>query len=69
MSKNVEIKAKISDLNSFLQLASSIADRPAEILEQVDTYFKVENGRLKLRQIQVFIIVSSYYCKVTELKY
>ncbi|XP_015906952.1 uncharacterized protein [Parasteatoda tepidariorum] len=52
MSKNVEIKAKISDIKTFLQLASSIADGPAQILEQVDTYFKVDNGRLKLRRIQ-----------------
>ncbi|GBN46028.1 hypothetical protein AVEN_127713-1 [Araneus ventricosus] len=52
MSRNVEIKAKINDLQGFLKRAASISDKPEVILQQIDTYFKVPNGRLKLRQIQ-----------------
>ncbi|GIY30811.1 CYTH domain-containing protein [Caerostris extrusa] len=32
--------------------ANALTDKPAVILKQVDTYFKVPNGRLKLRQIE-----------------
>ncbi|XP_054715872.1 uncharacterized protein LOC129225306 [Uloborus diversus] len=52
MSRNVEIKAKIKDFRSFLLRASEISDKPAFIMKQTDTYFKVLEGRLKLRQIQ-----------------
>ncbi|XP_055950526.1 uncharacterized protein LOC129984628 [Argiope bruennichi] len=52
MSRNVEIKAKIDDLKGFLKRAALTSGKLEAILHQVDTYFKVPNGRLKLRQIQ-----------------
>ncbi|KFM60157.1 hypothetical protein X975_02024, partial [Stegodyphus mimosarum] len=52
MPSNVEIKAKISNFSSFLQKAICISDKPEVVMRQVDTYFKIPAGRLKLRRIQ-----------------
>ncbi|GFU78452.1 CYTH domain-containing protein [Trichonephila clavipes] len=52
MSRNIEIKAKIQDLQAFLENASSISDKPEIVMHQIDTYFKIPSGRLKLRQIE-----------------
>jgi len=50
--RNVEIKAVVKHFDTFLRKASEISDAPGIMLKQVDTYFKVPNGRLKLRQIE-----------------
>lgn len=50
MARNVEIKAHIDDLERTRRLAESAADRGPETLIQTDTFFKVEKGRLKLRE-------------------
>ncbi|KAG8190364.1 hypothetical protein JTE90_022011 [Oedothorax gibbosus] len=53
MSKNVEIKARIHNIQLFVEKAKLIADKPSVVvLHQTDTYFQVPKGRLKLRQIQ-----------------
>ncbi|KAG8180810.1 hypothetical protein JTE90_008595 [Oedothorax gibbosus] len=52
MSKTVEIKARIPNIQLFMEKAKLIADKPVVVLHQTDTYFQVPNGRLKLRQIQ-----------------
>lgn len=51
--RNVEIKASVTNFTEFLKSAEELSDKPEVILTQIDTYFKVPNGRLKLRQIQV----------------
>lgn len=49
MPRNVEIKARVHDRAQLLKRAQSIADSgPTEILQD-DTFFKCDNGRLKLR--------------------
>ena len=50
MANNVEWKAKARDPNRQRTLAARLADGPAEILDQVDTFFPVPHGYLKLRQ-------------------
>jgi len=51
MPANIEIKARIEDFEATCSMASKIADDPkAAILEQKDTFFVANNGRLKLRQ-------------------
>jgi predicted adenylyl cyclase CyaB len=49
VARNVEIKARIDDLNAILSKAAAIADKePIEIAHD-DTFFACQNGRLKLR--------------------
>jgi len=50
MARNVEIKARVHDLEATTRLALAIADRGPEHLLQEDTYFRVAKGRLKLRE-------------------
>ncbi len=49
MPRNVEIKARIRDTNAVRARAAALADAPAVVLEQVDTFFNLPEGRLKLR--------------------
>lgn len=55
--RNVEIKAKVYFFQDFLSKVKEISDSPEVILKQSDTYFKVSNGRLKLRQIEVMSLI------------
>jgi adenylate cyclase class IV len=49
MPANVEIKARVQDPEALLGTALELADGPAEIILQKDTFFQVPSGRLKLR--------------------
>ena len=49
MATNVEIKARVSDLDSLKQKVERISDAPAELIEQEDVFFNGPHGRLKLR--------------------
>jgi predicted adenylyl cyclase CyaB len=51
-SRNVELKARCGDLRQAHQRCRSIGAADAGLLIQVDTYFHVRRGRLKLRQIE-----------------
>ena len=51
MPRNVEIKAIAPDLAAVRTRAEAIADGPALLLEQEDTFFFCERGRLKLRKL------------------
>lgn len=48
--KNVEIKALCRDLTAARRVAAGLGARCHGTIHQVDTYFRVPNGRLKLRQ-------------------
>lgn len=49
--RNIEIKAKIKDLKAAGSLAATLAgSNPSMKLRQIDTYFNVGEGRLKLRE-------------------
>lgn len=50
MPRNVEIKAKLVDFPAVLAKARVLSDKDGGLLEQKDTFFRVPNGRLKLRQ-------------------
>lgn len=50
--RNIELKARLSDLESARKVAREIATKEIGLQEQIDTYFHCPNGRLKLRQIQ-----------------
>ena len=49
--KNLEIKAKYSDLKTAMKIAEEIGAEYQGILDQEDIYFKISPGRLKLRII------------------
>ncbi len=52
MPRNIEVKARISNVQELLPRALHIAGGVAERIEQDDTFFVVPHGRLKLRQFE-----------------
>jgi predicted adenylyl cyclase CyaB len=51
MKQNVELKARLSDLDKARTIAARLAHSPVQVLRQVDTYFVCATGRLKLREL------------------
>jgi len=49
--QNIEIKAKYPSPEKGIVLAKSLGASDEGILHQIDTYFNVDRGRLKLREI------------------
>ncbi|MGH8708957.1 MAG: class IV adenylate cyclase [Burkholderiales bacterium] len=49
MARNVEIKARIESVESLMPKAKAIATEGPFEIEQDDTFFRCDNGRLKLR--------------------
>ncbi|RUS86407.1 hypothetical protein EGW08_005857 [Elysia chlorotica] len=52
MPRNVEIKARVPDLVSVTAKAKALSGDDGIYMEQVDTFFNAQNGRLKLRCIK-----------------
>jgi adenylate cyclase, class 2 len=50
MPSNLEIKAKISSLQKYEEIAKSIGAVYIETMEQTDTYYQINYGKLKLRE-------------------
>lgn len=50
MGVNIEIKARARDVRRQREIAADICDSGPEPLEQTDTFFTVQTGRLKLRE-------------------
>jgi adenylate cyclase class IV len=51
VNRNVEIKARLSEPARQREIAAGLADGPLETIEQKDTFFRVPEGRLKLRDL------------------
>jgi len=51
MNRNIEIKARATNLADLLDRAKKLADAPPQVLLQEDVFFHTPNGRLKLRTI------------------
>ncbi|MFL6695687.1 MAG: class IV adenylate cyclase [Vitreoscilla sp.] len=49
MARNVEIKARVADMDALRARAAAIADSGPVQIPQDDTFFGCDNGRLKLR--------------------
>ncbi|MCX6095086.1 MAG: class IV adenylate cyclase [Candidatus Bipolaricaulota bacterium] len=49
MPRNVEIKARLRDPEAVRRRAADLSDAPAVVLDQEDTFFRVPEGRFKLR--------------------
>ena len=51
MGRNVEIKARVEDLEALRQRVEGLADSGPSTVEQTDTFFQSHRGRLKLREM------------------
>jgi predicted adenylyl cyclase CyaB len=49
MPRNIEIKARVHDIEALKIAAAAIADQGPMEIEQDDTFFRCDAGRLKLR--------------------
>lgn len=49
MARNIEIKARVADLDAMRARAAAIADQGPVEIPQDDTFFSCPSGRLKLR--------------------
>jgi adenylate cyclase class IV len=49
MSRNIEIKAHVDDIDALTAKAAAIADEGPIEIAQDDTFFRCDSGRLKLR--------------------
>ncbi|MCK9685252.1 class IV adenylate cyclase [Scleromatobacter humisilvae] len=49
MARNIEIKARVADMDALAVRTAAIADSGPVAIPQDDTFFRCDNGRLKLR--------------------
>ena len=49
MARNIEIKARLQDIDAVAKAVAAFADDGPTRIEQDDTFFACANGRLKLR--------------------
>ncbi len=49
MARNIEIKARVADMDALAARTAAIADGGPVEIPQDDTFFRCDNGRLKLR--------------------
>jgi len=66
MGRNVELKARLRDLAEARKIAAALGARYMGLQEQVDTYFPVATGRLKLRQINGLRAELIWYARPNE---
>ena len=52
MARNIEIKARVADMDALAARAAAIADGGPTEVPQDDTFFRCDNGRLKLRAFE-----------------
>jgi predicted adenylyl cyclase CyaB len=50
MARNIEIKARIDSVEALLPRARALAECDPELIVQDDTFYRVAQGRLKLRR-------------------
>lgn len=57
--RNIEIKAYARNLQAVIENVKSFSNSEGRIIQQHDTFFKVRQGRLKLRKFEVNITFSN----------
>jgi predicted adenylyl cyclase CyaB len=50
MARNIEIKARVPDLAAVRAKVAALASGPGDTIVQIDTFFVVAKGRLKIRE-------------------
>lgn len=63
MPLNLEFKARVSDHSKIRALLEKINAKYVETILQVDTYFNIRNGRLKIREINDSTAQLIYYVR------
>ncbi|PQO31150.1 adenylate cyclase [Blastopirellula marina] len=63
MARNIEIKARLSQRSELEDRIVPIADSGPIVLEQIDQFYRVPEGRLKLRQINGEHAELIFYCR------
>ena len=66
MARNVEIKARIESVGSMIPRVAAIADGGPVDIEQDDTFFACEAGRLKLRELSATAGELIFYRRVDD---
>jgi len=66
LRRNLELKARHADLAAARAAALGLGAGPASVEAQTDTYFRVPNGRLKLREIADQLAVLIFYERPDE---
>lgn len=66
MPVNLEFKAIYPDLKKAEQIARSLTRRPRVILHQIDSYFEITKGRLKIRELDQHHSELIYYERVNR---
>ena len=56
MPRNVEVKARVDDIDLLAKTASELCQFEGTVIDQNDTFFVTEKGRLKLRVFKVISI-------------
>jgi len=64
--QNIEIKAKYEDLDRAENIARKVGANFESSIHQLDTYFFVNNGRLKLREISTGTNQLIYYVRPNQ---
>jgi len=61
MPRNIEIKARVKDVDVLRRRMEALSEAAAEVLDQSDTFFAAPNGRLKLRVLSPDACELIYY--------
>ena len=61
MPVNIEIKARVEDVDVLKANAETLSDTPVKVIPQEDTFFNTEKGRLKLRVLAPDVGYLIYY--------
>jgi len=51
MANNIEVKARVRDMEALRQRTEALSEAPCQVIPQEDTFFYTPQGRLKLRQL------------------
>jgi predicted adenylyl cyclase CyaB len=67
MALNIEIKARLRDLERLTAQVASMADGPGQVIRQHDVFFLLPRGRLKLRVLGPSLGQLVYYEREDDL--
>jgi predicted adenylyl cyclase CyaB len=63
MATNIEIKARVDDLEALRKRAEALSDTPCQVVPQEDTFYHIPQGRLKLRRLAADHAQLVYYTR------
>lgn len=67
MPRNIEIKARVKDLDEVKRIASGLSGTDGEIIKQRDVFFQLDSGKeLNLVTIQIILDILGAFIKVSQ---